>query len=170
LTGPNQRSVNGKAQRKFDARQEDIGLWVEWCWIRVIGDGIAKGRLRPSPFWNRMEWQGPRKVSIDDGRDAAQEREDLFNGLITRQNHYGNRSLNWKRETDQSLVEDEYIIAKCIERSKRFNIPLDTLLSRYGFGRNTPAQQQPQQQQKPQQTETQPTPQPEPAKKETPKK
>lgn len=154
LTGPNTRAINGKAQRKFNMRQAMIGKMLEFAWVRVIAHGIMNDGLPAVPGWYKLEWQGPPKVSIDEGREAAQEREDVFNGLMTRQTHYGNRQLNWKRETEQGLAEDRYILDQCIKISKEFGIPVDVLMSRYGFG----TQKQPIQTTKPEPQPPQNTP------------
>lgn len=135
MTGPASRGLNGKAQRKFDQKQQMIAAFVKWVWIRVISDAIDKGELESVEGFDRMEWQGPAKVSIDEGRDAQQWREDFANGLMTRQNHYANRQLNWQRETAQSLAEDRHILSELKKLATDFpEIPITALLKKYGFG------------------------------------
>jgi hypothetical protein len=138
-TGPAERSVNGKAQRKFNSRQVVMARFVEWVWVRVIGWGIATNQLPSQEGWEKMEWQGPPKVSIDDGRDAQQWREDVLSGLRTRQECYGNRSLGWLRETDQGFIEDDYIIGKAADIAKRYRIPIEWILSKWGYTIAKPA-------------------------------
>lgn len=138
-TGPGERSVNGKAQRKFNGRQSILGMWAEWVYVRVIGYGIDKDGLPAAPGWDRPEWQGPPKVSIDDGRDAQQWREDFANGLMTRENHFGNRSLNWQRETDQGFKEDQYIIQKAREIADATKVDIQIILNRWGYAQAKPA-------------------------------
>jgi capsid protein len=133
LTGPNQRSVNGKAQRKFEQRQALLAAFVEWVWVRVIAWAIDHGELEGVEGFTRMEWQGPPKVSIDEGKDSAQWREDVARGLMTRQNHFANRALNWQRETDQSFAEDDYIFTKARELSQAHGVPVEVILARYGY-------------------------------------
>jgi len=133
LTGPTQRGVNGKAQRKFDKRQEMLAHFVEWVWVRVIGWGIAHDGLPAQDGWNRIEWQGPSKVSIDDGDDAASWREDVASGLMSRREHYANRSLNWQREIDQGFIEDDYILTKANALAQKQNVPVTVILSRWGY-------------------------------------
>ena len=134
LTGPNQRAVNGKAQRCFDRKQEMMAMLVEWIWPRVIGDAIANGLLPSQENFEVIEWQGPASVSIDAGRESAQEREDVHSGLMTRQEHFSKRSLNWKRETDQGMSEIEYIIEEANRVAKEKNVPVGVILERFGIG------------------------------------
>ncbi|MGN6556217.1 MAG: phage portal protein [Verrucomicrobiota bacterium] len=137
-TGPGERSVNGKAQRKFDNRQALLGHFAEWAWVRVIGDAIDKKILPAFPKWNKPEWQGPAKVSIDDGRDSDQWRQDVQSGLMTRQNHYGNRQLNWQTETDQGFAEDDYILQRAAERAEKFKVPVELILNKWGYSAARP--------------------------------
>lgn len=133
LTGPNQRSVNGKAQRRFDNRQALMAELVEWVWVRVIGWGIATKQLPAADGWDSIEWQGPARVSIDEGKDAQAWREDVEKRLMTRQNHFANRNLNWMRETDQAMAEDDYILARAVELAKKHGLAPEVILAKWGF-------------------------------------
>jgi len=48
LTGPNQRAVNGKAQRKFDRRKQVAARLGRSAWQRVVAHGITSGPLPPT--------------------------------------------------------------------------------------------------------------------------
>ena len=134
LNSPNQRAVIGKAQRRFDARQGTLKTFLRWLWPRVIGHGIATGECPATEGWDRCSFRTPSKFTIDVGREAQQEREDVASGLMSRQNHYGNRGCDWRDETDQIVAEDDYIIARAKELATRHGIPLEVVLSRYGYG------------------------------------
>lgn len=134
LTGPNQRSVIGKAQRRFNKRISTICRMVRWVWVRVIADAIAKGELPADPLWQKITFQVPAKMTIDSGREMAQEREDVAKGLMSRREHYANRGLDWKNEHEESFNEDLYIIERCKEISQETGLPVELILSRYGFG------------------------------------
>ena len=109
VTGPNQRAINSKAQRRFDQRQATLARLVNWAWIRVIGTAIDNGELRPARNWYKCEFQFPPRLTIDSGRESAQEREDVSKGLMTRREHYGNRGKDWQKETDQVFAELDYM-------------------------------------------------------------
>lgn len=133
-TGPNQRSVIAKAQRKFNQRQDAICRAVEWLWVRVIGWAIDTGQLRAVDGWWKVTFQRPAKLTIDAGREAQQEREDQSRSLMTRQDHFGGRGKDWQRETDQAFAEDRYVIDAAKAMSTATGIPVATILLRYGFG------------------------------------
>jgi len=156
-TGPNQRAMNGKAQRRFDRWSQLMANEVEWDWLRVIGFGIANDELPtpkgisfdkaelqafldgqgPRPIdlmtWARIEMQGPPKISIDDGRDSQSNRDDFNVGLNSRQRIFGQRQQNWKREMDQNMAEDDYIIDRCKTRADVTGVPLEVYLARAGI-------------------------------------
>lgn len=142
LTGPNLRAVLGKAQRKFDERKRIIARFVEWCWLRVIAWAISRGELPSVPDWWRLTFQFPSRMVIDLGDQMANEREDVASGQMTRQERFGNRGLDWKRETDQSLNEDRYIISNLKRVSTETGVPIETLLVRYGFAASKPKPEQ----------------------------
>lgn len=146
LTGPNQRSVNAKAQRKFGQRQDALCRAVEWLWGRVIGWAIQEGQLRSVDGWWRLTFQRPARITIDAGREAQQEREDQSRSLMTRQDHFGGRGKDWQRETDQAFAEDRYIIEAAKALAEGTGIPVQTILARYGFGNPNAAQSQQAQQ------------------------
>ncbi len=132
LTGPNQRAVNAKAQRKFDARQAAIGRWVEWVWVRVIGWAIENGELPTADGWWRISMQGPAEFTIDAGREAQQEREDHGRGLTTRRASYQGRGKDWVRETDQVELEWDYCLEKADRLSKKWGIPMAQAMMFFG--------------------------------------
>ncbi|HNQ90697.1 MAG TPA: phage portal protein [Verrucomicrobiota bacterium] len=101
LTGTNQRAVNGKAQRKFDRRKQVAARLGRSAWQRVIASAITSGALPSTDGWARCDFIGPSKITIDAGREMAQEREDVARGLMSRRDHYGNRGRSWRQETDQ---------------------------------------------------------------------
>jgi capsid protein len=131
LTGPNTRSVNAKATRKFLRRQEAVKIFVAWTWRRVIAWNIAQRRLRAVPDWASLNFQTPSLPTIDAGREAMQSREDVRNGLLTRQDHYGERGLDWQREIEQGLAEDDFIIGRCQAVAKKYGIEPNYVLARY---------------------------------------
>jgi capsid protein len=133
LNGPNQRAVIGKAQRRFDSRQSTMKNFHRWLWPRLIGHAIASGELPSVKGWDRCTFQAPPRFTIDVGREASQERDDVSNGLMTRQNHYANRGRDWRNDTDQLINEDDYIITRAKELAARHGVPVEVILARYGY-------------------------------------
>lgn len=83
LSGPAQRFVMVKAQRRFECRQRRKMRIAD----RIYGWAIAKAAKRgdipelPSD-WYKVRWQPPAGLTIDVGREAAQDRADFQAGLI----------------------------------------------------------------------------------------
>lgn len=140
LTGPNQRSVLGKAQRKFDRRCEMFTRAMEWTWLRVIGHAIANGRLRSIADWEKIRSQRPKRLTIDLGDQLREEREQVSGGWMSRQRYHGNAGEDWQREDDQIFEEDSYILDRAKAQAEQFDVPLESILARHGFtAKVTPA-------------------------------
>jgi capsid protein len=133
LTGPNQRAVNGKAQRKFDRRKQVAARLGRSAWQRVIAHAIASGTLPSAEGWARCDFIGPSKITIDAGREMAQEREDVARGLMTRRDHYGNRGRSWRRETDQVFEELDYILDRAKAIAAEHDIPVENVMASFGL-------------------------------------
>ncbi len=144
LTGPNQRAVNGKAQRKFDRRKQVAARLGRSAWQRVIAHGIASGALPAPDGWARCDFIGPSKITIDAGREMAQEREDVGRGLMTRRDHYGNRGRSWRRETDQLFEEIDYILDRAKQVADEHGIPVETVMASFGLNSAKGVQPPPQ--------------------------
>jgi len=118
LTAPNQRSVNGKAQRRFDERQDLFCDLLDFLWPRIQA-GFQSPAKNPPDGWDRISYQCPAKHSIDAGREAAQEREDVAAGLMTRRNSFANRGMDFVHENKQWFRETDQIVDETIARAKQ---------------------------------------------------
>ncbi len=99
----------------------------------MIANGIASGALPAVDGWARCDFIGPSKITIDAGREMAQEREDVARGLMTRRDHYGNRGRSWRRETDQVFEEIDYILDRAKAVAKEHGIPIETVMASFGL-------------------------------------
>jgi capsid protein len=133
LTGPNQRAVNAKAQRKFESWQDVMARVDTWVWVRVIADGIVRGELPAVDGWDKIDHQYPPELSIDAGRDAKNEREDVLSGQMTRKTAFARRGQDWVRETRQTFAEDEMIIREAQALSTRTGVPVEWILAKRGY-------------------------------------
>jgi capsid protein len=112
LSGPAARLVMAQASRTFERRQKliiDKLLQRLWGWI--ISRAILRGDLAPMPFLEaqRVRWQGPSKISIDVGRDAKANLDDLRAGLRTWAEDYSERGQDWQEALKQKAREAAYI-------------------------------------------------------------
>lgn len=132
LTGTSQRFVMGKAQRKFEERQRLFTPFVSRTWAMVIAEGVESGELKPVEGWQRCKVQPPAKLTIDIGREMAQEREDVAAGLMSKAQHFGQRGLDWQSEIDQQAKEFSYIMDRAEKLADKHGLPIDVALNRLG--------------------------------------
>lgn len=132
LTGPSQRFIMGKAQRKFEERQRLFGNFVKKTWMQVIAEGVETGELSAQNGWQKCKLQAPARLTIDIGREAREEREDVTAGLMSLSQHFGQRGLDWQGEIDQQTKEFSYIMERSKEIADKYEIPIDVALNRLG--------------------------------------
>lgn len=126
LGGSSARLVIAKAGR-YVARRQNILIsrflspyFIYWC-----GTKIANGTLPSAKNWWRTEWQPPKPVTVDNGRDSASAREDIKMGLRTPQEVFGENGVNFER----AMIQKAQALA-CRDRiAKAFNIDPERLLS-----------------------------------------
>jgi len=133
LTGPNQRAVIVKAQKRFNTFKKIMTRLAAWSWVRVIGRAVESGELPDNAFWFKRRYQGPPEFGIDLGDQANADREAVKAGLKTRQRYHGAAGGEWRDEEDQLFSEDDYILTRCKDQAKRLGVPLDILLARHGY-------------------------------------
>ena len=83
------RLVVAKADRRFSYRQLIlIERFLKPVWFFVIGDAIANNRLAAVPDWTKAAFTTPRRITVDAGREAQQNRSDVERGLKTLSEHF----------------------------------------------------------------------------------
>lgn len=112
ITGPAQRFIMGKAQRRFVERQRLFYKLVRKTWAMVMSDAIDKGKIAPIENWYKCRIQAPAQLTIDAGREMMQEREDVAAGLMTMREHFGKRGMDWQSECQQRTKEIKYLFEK----------------------------------------------------------
>ncbi len=106
------RLVAAKAQRTIEKNQRLIRKVAR----RIDGYGIAKAiklGLLPMPAngdWYSWHYQGPRRLTVDAGRDASAAREDYKLGLTTLQELYAERGLHWEDELQKRIDEQRVLL------------------------------------------------------------
>ena len=126
LGGSSARLVIAKAGRYISRRQNVIisrflsPYFIFWC-----GTKIANGTFPSSKNWWRTDWQPPKPVTIDNGRDSANNREDIKMGLRTPQEVFGENGVNYER----AMIQKAQALAVRDRIAKAFNIDPERLLS-----------------------------------------
>jgi len=106
------RLVAAKAQRTIEKNQRLVRKLAR----RIDGYGIAKAiklGLLPMPKsgdWYSWHYQGPRRLTVDAGRDANAAREDYKLGLTTLQELYAERGLYWEDELQKRINEQRVLL------------------------------------------------------------
>jgi capsid protein len=106
------RLVTAKAQRTVEKNQRLVRKIAR----RIDGYALSKAMksgLLPRPKsgdWYSWHYQGPRKISVDGGRDAGAAREDYKLGLTTLQELYAERGLHWEDEVEKRISEQRFVL------------------------------------------------------------
>ena len=136
IGGAGVRLIVAKADRRFSYRQLIlINRLIEPVWAYVIGDAIARGELEAMPQWWRIACTTPRRVSVDAGREAQQNRADVEMGLKTISQSYGELGLDFEEEMRTRARNAKFLV----ELAEEFAIPLEMLWKTSGGVASTPA-------------------------------
>jgi capsid protein len=115
------RLVAGKVSR-YAAKWQN--LLIEQACDRVfdyvIADAIAQGKVPDDPDFNRKSWITPRDVSVDAGREAAQDRADLQMGLTTATAILGKKGMTHDEVVATRVKE----MARTVQAAKEAGLPL----------------------------------------------
>jgi len=118
----------GKAGRYVGAVQtmliEDD---LEPDYLEVVGKGIKDKEIPDDPNWMEVSWTCPPAPSIDNGRDASNDREDLKMALTSYTDLYKTRSKDFRKDARQQAADLAYLTAL----EKEFGLPVNTLAQRY---------------------------------------
>lgn len=130
LGGTAQRFILEKAQRRFNERCEAFKTQVlNRIWGYVIGDAIERGILPFDPKWNLVEWNGIAWLTVDAGRDQAQDREDVLTGMMTEATHAAMSGGDWRVRRAQVEREAEDLIIRAQRVAERTGKEFDVCLS-----------------------------------------
>ena len=121
LGGATVRLITAKAGRVFSKYQT---IMIEnFCvptWGYIIGQAIAAGELPDDPQWASVSWTTPKSVTVDAGREAANDRADVEMGLLSMSELYAQRGLDFRTEMDKRANDMAFII----EKAKSAKIPV----------------------------------------------
>ena len=117
--GADTRAVLATAERIIipwqDALCDIFQLEYEW----IMEEAIVRGELEnPPDDWYAAIWHRPTKPTVDAGRVSNQEREDVKAGLMSREQFFSARGLDYRRELRQQAIEAKYIL----ELSEQFGV------------------------------------------------
>jgi hypothetical protein len=121
ITGPAIRLVAAKVSRIAAKWQNlTIDTVCDDTYDFVISWGIENGELPDDPYFNRKTWITPRDVTVDAGREAAQDRADLQMGLTTATAILGKKGMTHEEVVSTRVKE----MSAMVEASKNAGLPL----------------------------------------------
>ncbi len=130
LGGASQRFILEKAQRRFEERQDVlIHQVLRPLWIYVIGKGIARGELPPDENFWQVDWQRPSKITVDVGREADANRDDIAAGIRTLDEDAGERGKSWRDIREQKTTEVVDLLSRAEVIAKQFSIPIELAIT-----------------------------------------
>jgi capsid protein len=105
-----------RAQRTFEQRQALlIDRLCSRVWAHVITIGMQRGLIPQNENWWRVDWQRPAAASVDYGREAAANLNDVRAGLRTYSEDYSERGHEWKDQLRQRAVEAKFLAGLAAE-------------------------------------------------------
>jgi len=124
LGGPSIRLITAKSGRVFSKYQTII--IDQFCvptWGYIIGQGIAAGEIPDDPQWASVSWTTPKSVTVDAGREAANDRADVEMGLLSMSELYAQRGLDFRTEMQKRAADMVHIKDLAAE----YGIPFELL-------------------------------------------
>ena len=122
--GAGVRLIVAKADRRFSYRQLIlIQRFVRPVWAYVIGDAVARGELEPVPGWQRISCTTPRRITVDAGREAQQNRADVETGLKTLTDHYSELGSDFGDEIEKRAQDAKLIL----DTAQKYGVPVEML-------------------------------------------
>ncbi|MCH7228569.1 phage portal protein [Haloferula sp. A504] len=124
IGGAGVRLIVAKADRRFSFRQMILERrLLRPVWAFVIGDAIDRGLIDPVAGWWKISSTPPKRVVVDSGREAQQNRADVEMGLKTLSDHYGELGADFGEEVERRAADARLIL----ETAEKFDVPVEML-------------------------------------------
>ena len=124
IGGAGVRLIVAKADRRFSFRQMILERrLIRPMWAYVIGDAIARKLLPPMDGWWKISSVPPKRVTVDAGREAQQNRADVEMGLKTLSDHFQELGADFGEEIERRASDAKLIM----ETAKKYGVPVEML-------------------------------------------
>jgi len=141
IGGAGVRLVVAKADRRFSYRQLIlIERFIKPVWLFVIGDAIATRQLPEQEDWTKVAFTTPRRITVDAGREAQQNRADVEMGLKTLSEHFAEQGMDFSEEMEIRAQNARALL----DLAEKYRIPIDMLWKPSGGIEATPAVGEPE--------------------------
>jgi capsid protein len=124
IGGAGVRLIVAKADRRFSFRQMILERrLIKPVWTYVIGDAINRGLLPPIEGWWKISSVPPKRVTVDAGREAQQNRADVEMGLKTLSDHFQELGADFGEEIERRASDAKLIL----ETATKHGVPIEML-------------------------------------------
>jgi capsid protein len=124
IGGAGVRLVVAKADRRFSFRQMILERrLIRPVWTYVIGDAILRGLIPPTQEWWKIATVPPKRVTVDAGREAQQNRADVEMGLKTLSDHFAELGADFGEEIERRASDAKLIIQTAVKHG----VPVEML-------------------------------------------
>jgi capsid protein len=96
---------------------------IKPVWTYVIGDAISRGLLPPIEGWWKISSVPPKRVTVDAGREAQQNRADVEMGLKTLSDHFQELGADFGEEIERRASDAKLIL----DTAKKHGVPVEML-------------------------------------------
>lgn len=145
LSGPNARVILEDAKWFFEEVQDLlVQIFCVPVYMWVVARGIERGEIKvPANVVNpyAAHWQGPAKLTIDEGKVGMIELERLANGCGTWEDYWGARGRNGRTMVRRRIDE----VADAIKYAEQKKVPFDYIIQLNMGGTGGPNDLQPKQ-------------------------
>jgi capsid protein len=124
IGGAGVRLIVAKADRRFSFRQMILERrLIRPVWTYVIGDAISRGILPAIEGWWKISSVPPKRVNVDAGREAQQNRADVEMGLKTLSDHFQELGADFGEEIERRATDAKLIL----ETAEKHGVPVEML-------------------------------------------
>ena len=124
IGGAGVRLIVAKADRRFSFRQMILeSRLIKPVWAYVVGDAIARGLLPPVEGWWKICTVPPKRVTVDAGREAQQNRADVEMGLKTLSDHFNEQGADFGEEIERRAADARLIL----DTAAKHGVPVEML-------------------------------------------
>ena len=92
------------------------------AWKYIVGGGILRGELPMEPDWQAVDWQPPGRLSIDIGREAKANQQDVAMGLKTRKDIHSSEGRKVEEVWSQKANEERMIMQTAADLAREFGV------------------------------------------------
>ncbi len=106
IGGASTRLVVSKAARHFGRRQTVlINHFLRPVWAYVIADAMESGALAWNEDFMRVEWNCPKAITVDAGREEATDLKLVEAGLKSESSYYAERGVKARAEMRRAVAD-----------------------------------------------------------------